>query len=53
MVVGDLDSGLDSHVDFLLWDVILADREDGMGVGGSKGGCVVKNRKDIMVVMEE
>ena len=34
VVVGDLDSSLVSQVGFLLWDVILADGEDGMRVEG-------------------
>ena len=53
MVVGDLDSGLESHVDFMLWDVILAYEEDGMGVEGSKGDCVVENKRGMVVVVEE
>ena len=48
MVVGDLDS----QVDFLLWEVILADGEDGMRVDGSKGGFVVENRRGMVVVVE-
>ena len=42
MVVGDLDSDFGSQANFLLWDVILADGEDGVGVDGSKGGCVAE-----------
>ena len=51
MVMGDFDSGLDSQVDFLLWDVILVDGEDGMGVEVSNGGYVVENRRGMVVVV--
>ena len=52
MAVGDLDSGLGSQGDFLLWDVILADGEDRVEVEESKESCVVESRRGIVVVEE-
>ena len=53
MVVGDLDSDLDTQVDFLLCDVILAEGKDEMGVKGSKECCVVENKRGMVVLVEE
>ena len=52
MVVGDLDSDLGSQANFLLWDVILVNGEDEVGVEGSKGNCVIESRRGMVVVEE-
>ena len=53
MVVGDMDFGFDSQANFLLWDVILVDGEDKIGVEGSQGGCVVESKRRMVVVEEQ